>query len=72
MEGGKKVSASFFGWPEDRDFMEKMHLGASYRVIQRSWFAKVNVICNLLRKKLREVAVHFRADFWVGFASRCV
>ena len=30
MEGGKKVSASFFGWPEDREFVEKMHFGASY------------------------------------------
>ena len=23
MEGGGKVSASFFGWPEDREFVEK-------------------------------------------------
>ena len=23
MEGGKNVFASFFGWPEDREFMEK-------------------------------------------------
>ena len=30
MEGGKKVSASFFGWPEDREFVEKMRFGASY------------------------------------------
>ena len=44
----------------------------SYWAIQRSWFARVNVLCNLSCKKSREVAVHFRADFWVGVASRCV
>ena len=32
-------------------------------VIQRSWFARVNALCNLSCKKLREVAAHFRADF---------
>ena len=31
MEGGKKsVFASFFGWPEDCEFVEKMRFGASY------------------------------------------
>ena len=30
MEGGKSVFASFFGWPEDREFVEKMRFGASY------------------------------------------
>ena len=29
IEGGKSVFASFFGWPEDREFMEKMCFGAS-------------------------------------------
>ena len=43
-----------------------------YWAIQRSWFARVNALCNLWRKKSREVAAHFRADFWVGVASRCV
>ena len=43
-----------------------------YWAIQRSWFARVNALCNLSRKKSRKVAVHFRADFWVGVASRCV
>ena len=42
-----------------------------YWAIQRSWFARVNALCNLSRKKSREVAAHFRADFWVGVASRC-
>ena len=31
--------------------------------IRRSWFARVNALCNLSRKKSREVAAHFRADF---------
>ena len=34
-----------------------------YWAIQRSWFAKVNALCNLSRKMSREVAAHFRADF---------
>ena len=43
-----------------------------YWAIQRSWFARVNALCNLLRKKSQEVAAHFWADFGVGIASRCV
>ena len=43
-----------------------------YWAIQRSWFSRVNALCNLSRKKSQEVAAHFRADFWVGVASRCV
>ena len=34
-----------------------------YWAIQRSWCARVNALCNLSRKKSREVAAHFRADF---------
>ena len=43
-----------------------------YWAIQQSWFARVNTLCNLLRKTSREVAAHFRADFWEGVDSRCV
>ena len=43
-----------------------------YWAIQRSWFARVNAVCNLSRKKSREVTAHFWADFWVGVASHCV
>ena len=43
-----------------------------YWAVQWSWFARVNVRCNLSCKKSREVERHFRADFWVGVASRCV
>ena len=39
---------------------------SAYWAIQRSWFARVNELCNLLSKKSREVAAHFRANFWVG------
>ena len=41
-----------------------------YWAIQRSWLASVHALCNLSRKKSREVAAHFLADFWVGVASR--
>ena len=34
-----------------------------YWAIQRSWFARVNALCNLSRKRLREVAAHLWADF---------
>ena len=43
-----------------------------YWAIQRSWFARVNALCNLSRKKSREVTAHFRANFWAGIASHCV
>ena len=36
---------------------------AFYWPIRRSWFARVNALCNLSRKRSREVAAHFRADF---------
>ena len=32
-------------------------------VMQRSWFARVSALCNLSRKKSREVAACFRDDF---------
>ena len=50
---------------------EKTYL-PSYWAIQRSWFARVNALCNLLWKKSREVAVPFQANFWVGIASRSI
>ena len=42
---------------------QRIHVGYMYWAIQRSWFARVNAFCNLSRKKSREVAAHFRADF---------
>ena len=39
-----------------------------YWAIQRSWFARVNALCNLLHKKSQEVAAHFQADF---MSRRC-
>ena len=36
---------------------------SEYWAIQQSWFARVNALCNLSRKKSREVAAHFRAYF---------
>ena len=46
------------GGGEGRGFKDMI-----YWVIQQSWFATVNVLCNLSCKKSREVAAHFRADF---------
>ena len=43
--------------------MVNFYFGVVYWAIQRSWFARVNALCNLSRKKSREVAAHFRADF---------
>ena len=45
------------------DIINQGTLCLGYRVIQQNWFARVKVLCNLSRKKLREVAAHFRADF---------
>ena len=57
---------------ETSQSLEPVQYIAIYWVIQRSWFARVNALCNLSRKKSREVAEHFGANFWVGVASRCV
>ena len=43
----------YFGWGGG---------GGCYWAIQRSWFARVNALCNLSHKTSREVAAHFRAD----------
>ena len=40
-------------------FTGQSHFGA----IQRSWFGRVNALCNLSCKKSREVAAHFQVDF---------
>ena len=40
-----------------------VHTSLFYWAIQQSWFARVNALCNLSCKKLREVAVHLQADF---------
>ena len=45
------------------DFISPKKILLLYWAIQRSWFARVNALCNLSRKKSREVAAHFRADF---------
>ena len=41
-----------------------------YWAVQRSWFARVNALCNLSHKKSREVAALLPGLFL--FASRCV
>ena len=58
--------------PQVPDCNKSIRLCTNYWAVQRSWFARVNALCNLSCKKSWEVAAHFRADFWVGVASRCV
>ena len=41
----------------------KLNIVPRYWAMQRSWFARVNALCNLSHKKSREVAAHFQADF---------
>ena len=59
-------------WQQNVSLYSVIIKGYVYWAIQQSWFARVNVLCTLSRKKSREVTAHFRADFWVGAASRCV
>ena len=40
--------------------------------VQWSWFARVNALCNPLRKTSWEVAASFLGNFWVGIVSHCV
>ena len=56
--------------------MEKVIVGDHYRFyigrFSEAGSLEQNALCNLSHKMSREVAAHFRADFWVGVASRCV
>ena len=52
MEGGKKVSASFFGWPEDHEFVEKMRFGASYSMCNKLLLVARYILTTGLQKCL--------------------
>ena len=52
MEGGEKVSASFFGRPEDREFVEKMHFGASYSMSNKLLLISRHIMTTGLKKFL--------------------
>ena len=53
MEGWKKsVFASFFGCPEDHEFIEKMHFGASYSTSNKLLFIARHIITTDLKKCL--------------------
>ena len=53
MEGGKKVSASFFSCPEDCDFMEKMQMrGASYKMSNKLLLVARHIMTTGLKKDL--------------------
>ena len=53
MEGGKKVSASFFGWPEDRDFIAKMRFWASYSTSNKLLLIARHIMTAGLKKCLQ-------------------
>ena len=53
MEGGKKgVFVSFFGWPEDREFVEKMRFGASYSTSNKLLLISRHIMTTGLKKCL--------------------
>ena len=53
MEGGKKsVFASFFGWPEDREFVEKMRFGTSYSTSNKLLLIARHIMTTGLQKYL--------------------
>ena len=49
-----------------------LHCSEPSQVDLWSWFAWVNALCNLSRKKSQEVTVSFPGQFWIGVASHCV
>ena len=58
MEGGKKsVFVSFFGWSEDREFMEKIHFGASYSTSNKLLLVARHILTKGLQKCLLKLAV---------------
>ena len=53
MEGGKKsVFASFFGWPKDREFVEKMCFGASYSTSNKLLLVARHILTMCIKKCL--------------------
>ena len=54
MEGGEKkgVFASFFGWPEDRELVEKMCFGAPYSTSNKLLLISRHIMTTGLKKCL--------------------
>ena len=53
MEGGKKVTLRrFFGWPEDREFVEKMRFEASYSTRNKLLLIARHILTTGLQKCL--------------------
>ena len=53
MEGGEKsVFMSFFGWPEDHKFIEKMRFGASYSMSNKLLLIARHIMTTGLQKCL--------------------
>ena len=52
MEGGKSVFTSLFGWPENREFVEKMQFWASYSTSNKLLLVVRQVLTMGLRKSL--------------------
>ena len=52
MEGGKKCLCVFFGWPEDRKFVEKMRFGASYSTNSKLLLVAIHILTTGLQKCL--------------------
>ena len=59
MEGGEKkgVFASFFGWPEDRELVEKMCFGAPYSTSNKLLLVARHIMTTGLQKMPLKVAV---------------
>ena len=49
---GKNVFVSFFGWPEDCEFVEKMRFGASYSTSNRLLLVARHILITRLQKCL--------------------
>ena len=48
----ESVFASFFGWPEDREFVEKMRFGASYSTSNKLLLIARHIMTTGLQKCL--------------------
>ena len=46
------VFASFLGWPEDREFVEKMRFGASYSTNNKLLLIAIHIMSTGLQKCL--------------------
>ena len=73
MVGGKKsIFASFFGWPEDSEFVEKMRFGASYSTSNKLLLISRHIMTTGLKNAFKVGSVKFANSLSPPFIAKKV